>query len=1362
MNQIFKTKKNKLGQSVVTSELAKSKGKLSSVAKLVGLAILGLSSSAFAETTNEITTYGQGATAQTGGTAVGVNAKADTNGTAIGQQATASTQATANGYVSAALANETIAIGVNSGAVGGGVGKETFTHLKEIDQKITEYSKETPPVDPLNAIKPILPKISFESLSVPFSLNSGTVFNLLSDDELNMYNSTEYVNQLSILNDKTYEIYRSFLSELKNFTSLMSNLTEEEQRNLTLESTKEKYNAALALKNNKYNELVLLEKADQTRVTEIASTNSQLVIAVEKLYDSLANGADENFSSEEKALIRNNSTIVEELIGIYYRAPYYSNLKASLENAMVYSLGSLNGIWNPSSNQESLDAFNNAAQAFYNKTKANLQAYDTALAEYNAKVAAYNEAVKNREMTEAERVVKLEEAIKELNDKATELGLGDGYTNLSQVLGSLEGRAIAIGNQAYVSGDESVGVGYGNTVTGSRSNVVGTHNNVTKANNNVMGNDNTVTVSEGNVLVGNNITFATGVTTGNNIALGTDTVISAPVPTASMEIRGTTYEFAGKNPTSVLSIASEGNERQIQNVAAGRVTETSTDAINGSQLYAVASAVSNISNQLPQQIADAIADDVAWSITTSSSEGGNVSGNAVTEVANGDTVTFDAGKNINITQTGQTISIATSDTPTFNHVTINEAPTEGNHATTKDYVDNGRSVVEAGDNVKVEAKTDDATGKTTYTVSADVPNVTVTGGGNVNVTTNVDDATGDITYTIDTPNVTVEGGKNVTVNTTTNDKGDVTYTVDVNVDTLTTNVTAGDNVVVKEAVDADGNKTYTLSANKTTVSSGNGIAVTSTTSISENGATITNYEVALTDDLKSQIAKEESVTAGSKNVTVTQDGTNDTGGKNFVVDIAKDLDLTKDGSVTIGDVVIAGDTINAGGNKITNVANGTNPTDAVNVAQLEASKTYVEAGDKAKVESKTNADSSTTYIVTALTTEVKGGKNAQITESVGDKGQSVYTVDVKGDLTEVNSITNGGSTIKLGDANVSVEGAKITNVANGTAPTDAVNVSQLNAAKTEVKAGENVKVSEEKGANGQSIYTVSATGDLTNVTSISNGDTKVSLGDGIVNVEGNRITNVASPVEAGDAVNKDYVDNSHSTVSSVDGTVKVVKSIVNATTGAINYDLSVKGGVNSKTDDGKVVSYKLGDTITVTGDGKNLSTATTADGNVQVKLADDVKVNSVTTGDVSISTKGVNAGGKKVTNVAPAEISPTSTDAVNGSQLHATNQQVNQNTQNIAKLGDRVNHLDKKIDNVDKRARRGTAIAGAIGMLPQPHISGKSMMSAAVTNYRGEQALAVGYSRLSDNGKHTIKLSGASNVSGKKDVMVGAAYGYQW
>ncbi|MDO9863421.1 hypothetical protein, partial [Glaesserella parasuis] len=68
------------------------------------------------------------------------------------------------------------------------------------------------------------------------------------------------------------------------------------------------------------------------------------------------------------------------------------------------------------------------------------------------------------------------------------------------------------------------------------------------------------------------------------------------------------------------------------------------------------------------------------------------------------------------------------------------------------------------------------------------------------------------------------------------------------------------------------------------------------------------------------------------------------------------------------------------------------------------------------------------------------------------------------------------------------------NVANGVADTDAVNVKQLKSARTEVEAGKNVKVTSQMGANDQNIYKVSVSGDLSDITSISNGDTKVSLG----------------------------------------------------------------------------------------------------------------------------------------------------------------------------------------------------------------------------------------------------------------------------
>lgn len=115
---------------------------------------------------------------------------------------------------------------------------------------------------------------------------------------------------------------------------------------------------------------------------------------------------------------------------------------------------------------------------------------------------------------------------------------------------------------------------------------------------------------------------------------------------------------------------------------------------------------------------------------------------------------------------------------------------------------------------------------------------------------------------------------------------------------------------------------------------------------------------------------------------------------------------------------------------------------------------------------------------------------------------------------------------------------------------------------------------------------------------------------------------------------------------------------------------------------------------------------------------------------------------RQITNVAAGL---EDTDAVN----------VAQNTRSISQL-------NNKIDEIDRRGRRGAAIAGAMGLLPQPRTNGKSTISTAAIHYRGEQALVVGYSHVTDNGKHIIKLSGASNMSGKKDVMLGAAYGYEW
>ena len=91
------------------------------------------------------------------------------------------------------------------------------------------------------------------------------------------------------------------------------------------------------------------------------------------------------------------------------------------------------------------------------------------------------------------------------------------------------------------------------------------------------------------MVLGNNVTVDAGFD--GAVVLGNESTPSKPMPVESITIQGTTYRFAGTNPTSTVSVGAEGKERQITHVAAGRITSTSTDAINGSQLYSVVEAI---------------------------------------------------------------------------------------------------------------------------------------------------------------------------------------------------------------------------------------------------------------------------------------------------------------------------------------------------------------------------------------------------------------------------------------------------------------------------------------------------------------------------------------------------------------------------------------------------------------------------------------------------------------------------------------------------------------------------------------------------------------------------------------------------
>lgn len=304
-------------------------------------------------------------------------------------------------------------------------------------------------------------------------------------------------------------------------------------------------------------------------------------------------------------------------------------------------------------------------------------------------------------------------------------------------------------------------------------------------------------------------------------------------------------------------------------------------------------------------------------------------------------------------------------------------------------------------------------------------------------------------------------------------------------------------------------------------------------------------------------------------------------------------------------------------------------------------------------------------------------------------GTNNLKVRLAKDLQGISSISNqtmtGGTTtgtkITLGNTTniVNVGGAKITNVAAGdvnSMSTDAVNGSQLyqtnqnvKAAKTVVKAGRNVTVDSSTGADGQSVYTVNA--DLSSVARAIGGTSSVDIATGAVKagltVNGKTYNNV-----------QDAVNAANTTVSSKDGSVKVTPT--NNTNGSHNYDVSVD---YSKVAENAAISYKANNSTaqTVTlkkgldfTNGKNTTASVGADGVVKYDLNDDINLNSVTAktingdtikaGDTTITTDGmtitngpsitktgIDAGSKKITNVADGDISPTSKDAINGSQL---------------------------------------------------------------------------------------------------------------
>lgn len=426
------------------------------------------------------------------------------------------------------------------------------------------------------------------------------------------------------------------------------------------------------------------------------------------------------------------------------------------------------------------------------------------------------------------------------------------------------------------------------------------------------------------------------------------------------------------------------------------------------------------------------------------------------------------------------------------------------------------------------------------------------------------------------------------------------------------------------------------------------------------------------------------------------------------VAVNKADNLNADGSVKDPNktVSISNTGVNAGGNKVTNVADGdvnADSKDAINGSQLY------------NAVATTNLTPNTTG---KIDTPVDGSKLVNAT-------------------TVANAINNSGWNVTVNKDGGEAEGETVQKVSPGNTVT--------------YIAGQNIKIKQD-GMN----FTISTTKDLKaeNVTATTVNTTTINLGEG----DNSTPITVVSGKDAApnlDGKTPNRMNFGGETIATLSDGLKFGANVGDVYGAKLNSQINVKGAdsnTNWSEFDG----------------GDNVMTNIDKSGNVRVGIKKNLKVESVTAnkftaGDTvidsngvtikngpSMTKNGIDAGNKQITNVAPGRIAADSTDAVNGSQLHEVK----------ADMNNKINHLNGQVNKLGKRVNAGTASALAASQLPQAYIPGKSMVSVAAGNYQGQNAVALGMSRISDNGKIIIRLAGTSDTQGKVGVAVGA--GYHW
>ena len=747
-----------------------------------------------------------------------------------------------------------------------------------------------------------------------------------------------------------------------------------------------------------------------------------------------------------------------------------------------------------------------------------------------------------------------------------------------------KGGAIAMGNGSQSRGDWGVAIGNGAKALAAGARAIGANSKAEATNAAAMGWD-SVASGASSIAIGEtskatadhsiamstsaNVAAEDAIAIGHNaqvdanqqrsIALGANSKTDNVVSTPNQLVNGLWYKnYAGGSADSTLSVGSDTLKRTITNVAAGRVNAQSTDAINGSQLYAVANTLGNLAS------------------TTKGLLGGNAA------------LDPDTG-NLSMSNIGNTGKGTIHDAIKFNKDTIDKGLNfDANTGGAKNNL-LGSKVTIKGDGSNINAAITQANGDTT---------INMTLGNTIKVGTakpvTIDGTTGHVTglqnkdWNVDNP-VAVSGRaatedqlKKVNDKVNTN-KADI----DKNAGDINTNKQN----ITKNAGDIANNKTD-IAKNKQDISTIN-TTISKGLNFAGDTGTVSNRQLGDTVTVKGGATG----TLSDGNIGVVSDG-------NGTLNVKLAKTLTGLDSVTAGNTKIDNSGLTVGGKnyvsptglnannqKITNVANGSDPNDAVNYSQLQAA-----IGGTAK----------------ASTVKAKD-ENVTVTEDTNAAGGKEYTVGL-------------GNKITVGTA-----------------------------------------------------HPVTVDGDTGHVTGLTNTDWDV---DHPAAVSGRGATE--------DQLKK------------VNDKVNTNKTAIDKNAGDITtINTTLDKGLNFDGDSGAVINKKLGEKLSVKGgatgtlsDG-NIGVESDGNGTLNVKLAKTLSgLDSVTAGGTTINNSGLTVGGKtyvsptginandqKVTNVANGDVSANSKDAVNGGQLHdAKNELINKGLRFDADNNDvKTNKLGSKV-----------------------------------------------------------------------------------